>query len=91
MSHRFVCRYYLEALDEFIDYDEDGSLRKCLLDENGNQLRDNEGNLKTLRHRFAVYCDDIAAGADTLEELFELLKALIECFDKAGIQVKASK
>ena len=34
---------------------------------------------------------DIAAGADTLEELFELLKALIECFDKAGIQVKASK
>ncbi len=27
----------------------------------------------------------------TLEELFELLKALIECFDKAGIQVKASK
>ena len=35
--------------------------------------------------------DDIAAGADTLEELFELLKALIECFDKAGIQVKASK
>ncbi len=33
----------------------------------------------------------IAAGADTLEEFFELLKALIECFDKAGIQVKASK
>ena len=42
--------------------------------------------------RFASYADDIAAGADTLEELFELLKALIlECFDKAGIQVKASK
>ncbi len=43
------------------------------------------------RYRFASYADDIAAGADTLEELFELLKALIECFDKAGIQVKASK
>jgi hypothetical protein len=28
---------YLEALDEFIDYDEDDNLRKCLLDENGNQ------------------------------------------------------
>jgi hypothetical protein len=28
-----------------------------------------------------AYVDDIAAGADTLEELFELLKALIECFD----------
>ncbi len=43
------------------------------------------------RHRFASYADDIAAGADALEEVFELLKALIECFDKAGIQVKASK
>jgi hypothetical protein len=35
---------YLEALDEFIDYDEDGQLRKCLQDENGNRLRDSEGN-----------------------------------------------
>ncbi len=43
------------------------------------------------RHRFASYADDITAGADTLEELFELLKALIECFDKAGVQVKARK
>jgi hypothetical protein len=60
---------YLEALDQYIDYDEDGKLRKCLLDENGVQLRDAEGNLKILRHRFAIYCDDIAAGADTLEEL----------------------
>jgi hypothetical protein len=57
---------YLEALDEFIDYDEDGNLRKGLLDESGNQLKDSEGNLKTLRHRFAVYCDDIAAGANSL-------------------------
>ncbi len=32
------------------------------------------------RHRFA----------DTLGELFELLKALIECFDKAGILVKST-
>jgi hypothetical protein len=31
---------YLEALDEFIDYGEDGQLRKCLQDENGNRLRD---------------------------------------------------
>jgi len=43
------------------------------------------------RHRFATFADDVAAGANTLEELFELLKAIIECFDKAGIQVKASK
>jgi hypothetical protein len=43
------------------------------------------------RHRFASYADDVVAGADNLEELFELLKALIECFDKAGIQIKASK
>jgi hypothetical protein len=39
---------------------------------------DKEGNPKTLRHKFAVYCDDIAAaGADTLEELYELFEALL--------------
>jgi hypothetical protein len=43
------------------------------------------------RHRFASYANDIAAGADTLEEFFEMLKALIECFDQAGIQVKVRK
>ncbi len=82
---------YLEVLDQCIDYDGEENLRKCLLDENGNQLRDAEGNLKTLRHRFAIYCDDIAAGADTLDELYELLEALLCCCYKAGIQVKAGK
>ena len=43
------------------------------------------------QYRFASYANNIAAGANTLEELFELLKSLIECFDQAGIQVKASK
>jgi hypothetical protein len=43
------------------------------------------------QHRFASYADDVAAGADALEELLEMLKALIECLDQAGIQVKASK
>jgi hypothetical protein len=38
-----------------------------------------------------VYCDDIAAGADTLEELFWLYEALLCCCFKAGIQVKAAK
>ncbi len=46
---------YLEALDKYIDYDEHGNLRKCLVDENVVQLRDAEGNLKTLRRRFAIY------------------------------------
>ncbi len=41
---------YLEALDQYIDYDEQGKLRKCLLDEKGNRLRDKDGNLRTLRH-----------------------------------------
>jgi len=82
---------YLEALDQYIDYDEFGQLRKCLLDKNGKRLLDKEGNLKTLRHKFAVYCDDIAAGADTLEELFDLFEALICCCAKAGIQIKAAK
>jgi hypothetical protein len=49
----------------------------------------NYGNLPA-SHRFASYVDNVAAGADTLEELFDLLK-VIECFDKAGIQVKARK
>ncbi len=43
------------------------------------------------RHRIALYADDMAAEADTLEELFEIYKALVITLDKAGIQVKASK
>jgi hypothetical protein len=35
--------------------------------------------------------DDIAAGADTLEELYELFEALLCCCAKAGIQVEAAK
>ena len=53
--------------------------------------KDKDGNEKTLRHKFAVYCDDIAAGANTLEELFELFEALLCCCAKAGIQVKDNK
>ena len=82
---------YLEALDQYIDFKENGEIRDCLLDENGNRLKDKDGNTKTLRHRFAVYCDDIAAGADTLEELYELFEALICCCFKAGIQIKSGK
>ncbi len=33
---------YLDALDQYIDYDENGHLRWCLLDENGNRLLDKE-------------------------------------------------
>ena len=43
------------------------------------------------RHRFALYADDIAAGADSIEELFKLYTMLITCLHKAGIQVKAQK
>ena len=46
---------------------------------------------KDIRHRFASFADDLARGANTLEELFSLYKALVECLFKAGIQVKASK
>ena len=59
--------------------------------QNGNRLLDSNGSPKTLRHKFAVYCDDIAAGANTLEELYDLYEALLCCCFKAGIQVKASK
>ena len=35
------------------------------------------------RHRYALMADDIAAGADTLEELFELYKIFrLSCTDK---------
>jgi hypothetical protein len=80
---------YLEALDEYIDYDEHGNLRACLLAPDGSRLLDADGDPKTLRHRFAVYCDDIAAGANTLEELYDLFEALICCCAKIGIQIKA--
>jgi hypothetical protein len=43
------------------------------------------------RHRIAMFADDMAAGLETLEELFALYKALVAALDKAGIQVKASK
>jgi hypothetical protein len=35
--------------------------------------------------------DDMAAGANTLEELFEIYKALVKTLAKAGIQIKSSK
>ena len=61
LSSPTVGAAYLEALDQYIDYDWDGNLRKCLLDKNGKRLLDSNGSPKTLRHKFAVYCDDIAA------------------------------
>ncbi len=39
------------------------------------------------RHRIALYADDMAPGADTLEELYEIYKALVITLDKAGIQI----
>ena len=45
----------------------------------------------TWRHRIALYADDMAAGANTLEELFEIYKALVTTLAKAGIQIKSSK
>ncbi len=43
------------------------------------------------RHRIALYADDMAAGTNTLEELFEIYKALVTTLAKAGIQIKSSK
>ena len=65
------------------------------MDEYGNRLKDAEGNLKTSRHRFAVYWDDICAGADSIEKLYELFEAPISCCctrtTRTGVRVKASK
>ena len=54
-------------------------------------MLDSNGSPKTLRHKFAVYCDDIAAGANSLDELYDLYEALLCCCAKAGMQVKAGK
>ena len=43
------------------------------------------------RQRLALFADDLAAGANSLEELFEIYQALIIALHKAGIQLKASK
>jgi hypothetical protein len=62
-----------------------------LLDKDGKRLLDSNGSPKTLRDKFAVYCDDIAAGANSLDELYDLYEELLWCCAKAGIQVKAGK
>jgi hypothetical protein len=42
------------------------------------------------RHCIAMFADDIAAGADSLEELFEIYKALVTALDSRSItQVNA--
>jgi hypothetical protein len=46
---------------------------------------------KEYRHRIALYADDMAAGANTLEEIFEIDNALVITLAKAGIQIKSSK
>ena len=65
------------------------------MDEYGNRLKDAEGNLKASRHRFAVYWDDIYAGVDSIEELYELIEAPISSCctrtTRTGVQVKASR
>ena len=71
---------YLEALDKYID-----------IDEHGNRRLDSEGNPQNFRDRFALYCDDIACGSNSLDELQVMFEALISCLKRAGIQVKASK
>jgi hypothetical protein len=63
---------YLKALDQYIDYDENERLRRCLLDESGDRLLDKEGNPKTLRHKFAVYFT-----AMTLQRELKLLRNFI--------------
>jgi hypothetical protein len=83
---------YLEALDNYIDYYEDGSLRRCLIYEQGNRLTDAEEKLKTLRTSL-LYTATVFAleQSDSIEELYELFEALICCCKRPGVQVKASK
>jgi hypothetical protein len=43
------------------------------------------------RQRIALFADDMAAGANSMEELFDIYQALIRALHQAGIQLKASK
>jgi len=45
------------------------------------------------RHCIAMFADDMAAGADTLEELFEIYKALVTalCLEKKIQHPKCTK
>jgi len=50
---------YLQALDDYLDTDEAGNTR---VDSDNKPLH--------LRRVFAIYCDDIAAGANSIPELY---------------------
>ena len=43
------------------------------------------------RHKITLYVNDMAARANTLEEIFEIYKALFTTLAKAGIHIKSSK
>ena len=73
---------YLKALDDWADK---------IYHEHFPTEKDKHGLGPSIRARYASYCDDLACGADTLEQLYVLFFVLIEVCAKAGIQVKASK
>lgn len=73
---------YLKALDDYVD----STYLELYPDP-----KDRCGMGNSIRHKFASYCDDLAAGAQTLEQLYILFRVLIITCAKAGIQVKASK
>ena len=73
---------YLRALDDWADK----IYHECFPEE-----KDRHGLGPSIRSRYASYCDDLACGAETLDQLFILFFVLIGVCAKAGIQVKASK
>ena len=73
---------YLKALDDWADK---------IYHKNFPTEKDRHGLGPSIRACYASYCDDLACGAETLEQLYILFSVLIEVCAKAGIQVKASK
>ena len=73
---------YLKALDDWADK---------IYHEHFPTEKDRHGLGPSIRACYASYCDDLACGADTLDQLYILFFVLIEVCAKAGIQVKASK
>ena len=65
---------YIEAINKYID-----------IDEQGHQRADPKGKPRNFARKFAIYCDDIAAGSNDLDELLLMFNALISALKRARI------
>ncbi len=85
---------YLEALDEYIDYDEHGNLRTCLLDSKGNRLLDSEavkGTLKPFAIDLLFIVTISRQGRKRLESCTSCMKHLSVAVGRLGYRSRLGK